>query len=255
MLEYPIVFGSSYESHQHSLNTLNALFEYDDFMQSIDSLVDLGCGEGLDLEWWATRETRDENPEPLNIDCVGIDVRPDLTVAREYPNIVYERQDFERPYKGNRKFDVAWSHNAFQYALDPFVTLRNVYNMLNPGGMFVLIVPQTTNMVYNQQAFEQLDGVYHNYTLVSLIHLLAVSGFDCHSGFFLKNPEDPWLHAVVYKSEHEPQDPRTTRWFDLMDLKLLPETAEKSINLCGHVRQKDLILPWLTKSMIDYSQQ
>jgi hypothetical protein len=85
--------------------------------------------------------------------------------------------------------------------------------------------------------------------------LLAVCGFDCKAGFFLKNPDDPWLHAVVYKADVDFKAPRTTRWFDLMDAELLPETAEKSINLCGHVRQKDLILPWLTKSAIDYGQQ
>ena len=70
-----IQFSSAQESHDHSLETLNHLYNYDDFMLSIDSLCDIGCGiNGLDLEWWASRTTRDdENPEPLNIKCTGID--------------------------------------------------------------------------------------------------------------------------------------------------------------------------------------
>jgi hypothetical protein len=53
------------DSHRHSLEVLNQLYEYDDFMASIKTVLDLGCGQGDDLEWWATRTTRDDNPEPM----------------------------------------------------------------------------------------------------------------------------------------------------------------------------------------------
>lgn len=255
MLSIPIVFSSEDESHEHSLTVLNQLQEYDDFMESIDTLADLGCGSGKDLEWWATRTTREEFPEPLNIDCTGFDLYETLTIAKTYQNITYERHDFETEYQGKKKFDILWCHNAFQYVVNPIETLKLFYHMLTPGGMLYIGVPQTTNIVYNLQAFEQVDNVYFHYTLVNLIHLLAVSGFDCEAGFFKKNVEDPWIHAIVYKSDTEPMDPRTTRWFDLIDAKLLPESAEQSILKCGHVRQGDLVLPWLDKSRIDYGQQ
>ncbi len=257
MLKFPTQFGSPQASHDHALETLNELFEYDDFMMSIDSVVDMGCGsEGKDLEWWATRETRDEVPEPLNIDCLGVDLVPELSVAKHHPNISYQRQDFERPLKGDRKFDIVWCHNSFQYAISPMDTLSNFWGALNPGGMLALIVPQFANVVYNKMEYEQPDGVYHNYTLVSLIHMLAVTGFDCKAGFFLKDLEDPWLHAVVYKADDVRMgNPRTLRWYDLLDMGLLPDSAEESIKKCGHVRQRDLVLPWLNKSFIDYSMQ
>ena len=61
-------FTNAQASHAHSLEILDALYQYDDFMASIKTLADLGCGkEGLDLEWWATRTTRDQSPVPLNI--------------------------------------------------------------------------------------------------------------------------------------------------------------------------------------------
>ena len=64
-----MTFATQGDSHQHSLETLNQLYEHDDFMYSITSVVDLGCGLGDDLKWWGTRTTRDTPAEPLKIQC------------------------------------------------------------------------------------------------------------------------------------------------------------------------------------------
>jgi hypothetical protein len=84
--------------------------------------------------------------------------------------------------------------------------------------------------------------------------MLAVTGWDCKNGFFLKNPQDPWLHAIVYKSEYKPMDPRTTDWFKLKELGLLPETAERSVYAHGELFQHDLVLPWLDHGLRDLGQ-
>ena len=90
-----ITFATAEQSHMHSLQTLNALYEYDDYMESIGTLVDLGCGAGLDLAWWASATTRDETPRPLNIECVGVDQNENLSIAKKYPNTTYQRGNFE----------------------------------------------------------------------------------------------------------------------------------------------------------------
>jgi len=250
----PLQFGSEADSHAHSLSILNLLREYDDFMMSIDSVADMGCGTGKDLEWWATQTTRDDNPEPLNINCVGYDTLDKLLVEDRHDNILYSQRDFETEVTGTQ-YDIIWSHDSFQYAINPLQTLAQWNKMLTPGGMLMLSVPQSTNVVFNKQEYNQVDGTYFNYTLVSLIHMLAISGFNCDIGFFQKNANDPWINCVVYKSEHEPMDPRTTRWYDLVDKELLPKTAVDSINACGHLRQQHLVLPWLDKSNTDFGQQ
>jgi SAM-dependent methyltransferase len=239
------------QSHQHSLTVLNTLYEYDDFMESINTLVDLGCGDGLDLEWWATRTTRDETPEPLNIKCTGIDVRENLPLAHKYTNIVYQRTDYENITYSSKtaKFDVLWCHNAFQYCINPVATLNHWWHIANDGAMLILMLPQTTNIAQRQQIFTQGSGCYHHYTLVNLIHMLSVNGWDCGSGFFLKRPDDPWLHAIVYKSTCEPFDPKSTSWHQISEAKLLPECAEKSIYAHDFLRQQDLVLPWIDKSI------
>ena len=247
-------FGSPEQSHQHSLETLNTFYEFDDFMESVGSLIDMGCGAGLDLEWWATRTTRDENPQPLNIDCTGIDRPLALPMAKKHRNIRYISQDFADPIRVNdKRFDLIWCHDAFQYVVDPFTTLSRWRDITAPGGMLVLIVPQTTNLAFNRQEFEQASGCYWHWTLVNLMHVLAVAGWDCRLGFFKKNLNDPWLHAAVYRSDHTPMDPAKITWYELAERNLLPESAVACINRHGYVKQKELILPWLDKSVTSFT--
>lgn len=249
----PGYFSSPDLSHAHSKLTLEALYEYDDFMESVGIMADLGCGQGLDLEWWATRTTRDEKRKPLNIRCVGIDRLDRLTMAERYPNIQYQSQDFETSLlRQKRKFDVLWCHDAFQYVTNPFDTLAVWRDAMNKDGMLVVIVPQSTNLEFRTQAFDQRDYCYFNWTMVSLMHVLAVSGFDCQGGFFKKMPQDPWLHAVVYRSEIAPQNPKTTSWYHLAEQGLLPQSASDSINRHGYLRQRDLVLPWLDRSLMSF---
>jgi len=225
-------FRNPEDSHAHSLETLNWLYEHDDFMMSIDTLADLGCGTGFDLEWWATRTTRDENPEPLNIKCTGVDLIDTPSVARKYSNTTYQRNDFETQVHTlkKKKYDVLWSHDSFQYAIHPLETLKLWRTIAEPGAMLVLIVPQTTSIEYRKLSFVQPSGCYYHYTLVNLIHMLAVTGWDCNAGFFKKSANDPWLHAVVYRSETEPVDPKIS-WYSLAETGLLPESAVASINM------------------------
>ena len=252
-----MTFRNHDESHAHSLQTLDTLFEYDDFMESIGTLVDLGCGSGLDLEWWATRTTRDDIPIPLNIRCTGIDQGPAPAVVRKYANIVYNILDFESTEKMSKKskFDVLWCHDAFQYCVNPLATLAKWNHIAEDGGMLIMAVPQTTNIDIRQLSFVQPSGCYYHHTVVSLIHMLAVNGWDCKSGFFLKKPNDDFVHVIAYKSDHAPMDPKTTTWYELAEKNLLPDTAAASVQRHGYVRQQDLVLAWIDKSLSWLGQQ
>jgi hypothetical protein len=84
--------------------------------------------------------------------------------------------------------------------------------------------------------------------------MLSITGWDCAPGFFLKRANNPWLHAVVYRSNIEPMDPKTS-WYHLAETGLLPESAMVSINKYGFLNQSDLVLPWLDKNLIWYGQQ
>ena len=246
-----MTFATPQQSHAHSRRILDMLYEYDDFMGSISTLVDLGCGTGTDLEWWATRTTRDDNPQPLNILCKGLDIAPALSLADRLPNVKFHSQDFEQPLEllDGKRYDVMWCHDAFQYCTNPLATLAHWWEAAADDAMLVISVPQTTNIYRGHQHFTQETGVYHHYTMVNLIHMLAVSGWDCKNGFFLKEANDPWLNAVVYKSATKPMDPKTTTWYDLAELDLLPGSAAACVQKHGEVRQSELTLIWLNKAL------
>jgi SAM-dependent methyltransferase len=245
------MFAHPGDSHQHSLKTLNQLFEYDDFMGSIRTMIDLGCGTGDDLIWWATRNTRDENPIPLDIRCTGIDQFENLVVSHKHKNITYQQGNFEdsiqHPTDG---FDVLWCHDAFQYARNPLQTLSNWWHIASPGAMLVLTVPVTQQIHRGQLSYTLPNRCYYHHTMVSLMYMLATAGWDCGSGFFKQTLTEPWIDAVVYKSKHPPQNSRNIDWHTLVELDLLPKSAAKSIYAHSALRQQDLLVPWLDRSLI-----
>jgi SAM-dependent methyltransferase len=246
-----IKFEKTTDSHEHSLQTLNQLYEYDDFMLSISTVVDLGCGLGDDLKWWATRTTRDEVPQPLNIKCTGIDLTEMLPQVKQHRNIAYQQADFEGKIEAPKNgFDILWCHDAFQYAQNPIQTLSNWWNIASPGGMLALTVPITQQIHRRQLAYELPDGCYYHYSMVSLMYMLATAGWDCGAGFFKQTPSEPWIHAVVYKSQHSPLNPKTASWHKLVELGLLSEYAAKSINAHNCLRQQDLVVTWLDHSLL-----
>lgn len=238
------------DSHLHSLETLNQLYEYDDFMFSISTVVDLGCGSGADLEWWATRTTRDESKLPLDIKCTGVDLFENLGVAKKYANVEYQKRDFEslieHPEKG---FDILWCHDSFQYAVNPVQTLSRWYDIASPGGMLYVCVPVSQRVHQRQLDYSLPNGCYYHYSLVNLIYMLATTGWDCRSGFFKHAVGDPWIHAAVYKSEQGPRNPHTTTWYELSEAQLLPRSTDASIQAHGFLRQQDLILTWLDQNL------
>ena len=243
-----MIFRNQEEAHAHSLQTLNQLYEYDDFMASIKTVVDLGCGNSLDLEWWAKATTRGENPQPLNIKCYGVDIVEQK--SSHYPNITYQTEDFESEITTPlEKFDILWAHNSFQSAINPIQTLANWRKIASPGAMLCLAIPQTTNIYLRDLDFTAHTGAYYNYTVPNLIYMLATAGWDCHAGFFKKPADDNWIYAAVYNSDQAARDPKTTNLYDLADAKLLPDSVEKCVKAKGYIDQKDLVLPWLDKSL------
>jgi SAM-dependent methyltransferase len=245
------MFAHPGDSHQHSLETLNQLYEYDDFMLSIRNMVDLGCGFGDDLVWWATRTTRDNDPQPLNIKCHGIDLGGNSLVVNEHKNITYQQCNFEDTLTvPDGGFDILWCHDAFQYAVNPIQTLSNWWHIASPGGMLSLTVPVTQQIYRRQLSYTLPNGYYYHHTMVSLMYMLATAGWDCGAGFFKQMPSEPWVHAVVYKSAQTPQNPRDIDWNTLVELNLLPQSAVKSIYAHSALRQQDLVIPWIDGSLL-----
>lgn len=241
-------FKNTHESHAHSMEILNLLYGYDSFLDSLQVIADVGCGSGADLNWWATLYTRDDPPEPRNYFCFGVDksiaqVNPETAKLK---NVKLIEEDMSK-FRLFRKADLLWCHDSFQYAINPIETLRNFNKNMNVNGMLVMSIPQNVAYVHNRLSFRTENYCYYNYNIINLIYMLAVSGFDCKDAYFYKHPQNNWIQLAVYKASDEYLDPASTSLYDLAEQNLLHQTMVDSLNLYGHIRQEDVVLPWLDK--------
>lgn len=239
-------FKNKLASHDHSLRLLELISLYDDFMDSITVIADMGCGAGLDIEWWAMAETRDDPPQPHNYVCYAVDKDISQLEKDLPPNVTAIEGDFNERIVP-RNIDLLWSHDSFQYSTNPLGTLKNWNESMSPNGMLVLTVPQFSSYQYNRYMNRVYDGCFFNHNVCGLIYMLAVNGFDCKDAYIYKAPNDPWIHAAVYKTDIEPMDPTKTRWYDLIDAGLVNDSVAASVNKFGHLRQEDIIYPWLDR--------
>jgi SAM-dependent methyltransferase len=241
-------FANSDLSHEHSLEILNLLYGYDSFLDSLSVVADMGCGAGLDAAWWATLETRDDPPEPRNYKVYAVDqtLKQVDDDTHKTENVAWIQGNFEQEGLIPQLVDLMWSHNSFQYAINPVNTLAVWNRQMNVNGMLVMALPQTIDYHYNRLTFRSYNYGYHNYTIVNLVYMLAVNGFDCRDAYFYKNAQSNWIYLAVYKNI-PPMDPATASWFDLADKNLLHPSVVNSLDTYGHVRQEDLVYPWLDK--------
>jgi SAM-dependent methyltransferase len=245
------LFKSSTDSHAHSKQILDLLHDHDDFMDSINSVMDAGCGDGEDILWWANAETRDDVPERHNYRCIALDktlkrFKRNKTVPK---NLHALEGDFEN-YKLSRAVDLVWSHNSLQYCENPAAVLRKFTEYLTPGGVLILSVPQTVNIEYSRWASVCYPGQPFSFTISNLIYMLASAGFDCKDGMFHKQLGSPWLSAMVYKSEHTPVVTTDTTWYELMAKQLLPDSADQAVMRFGYLPQQELITRWIDQDII-----
>lgn len=222
-------------------------------MESVGTVLDIGHGNGHDLNWWATRTTDLDDMTPLNIKCTGIDIEDKFDSKYNHHNIETVKDNFEDSKLKHSQFDVIYAHNVLQYAVNPLQTLRHWWDLARDNAMLVIAVPSSTFIQYNTIIADQHSHDYYHWSLVSLIHHLAVNGWDCKDGFFKQERNSPWIYAVAYKQPNfKKLDYRTTTWFDLAEQELLPETAVDSLNQWNFVRQQDLKVMWLNKQIFDF---
>jgi SAM-dependent methyltransferase len=245
-----VPFKNAHESHEHSLETLEVLYGYDSFLDSLETIADFGCGHGLDSQWWANLETRDDPPEPreYRVYSVDINLKHFNKEAKSLKNIHTFEYDFD---DGTvilpTPVDFIWCHDAFQYVTNPLNTLKMWNKQLNANGMLCIILPQLTHYAYNRWQAHSYNKVFFNYNIVNLIYMLAVNGFDCNDAYFLKEENNAWLSAAVYKSNIEPMDPKTTTWYQLAELNLINESMISCLNKYGYIKQEEIVTAWLDK--------
>ena len=245
-----VQFRNAEASHAHSKEVLEVLHGYDSFLDSLKYVADFGCGAGLDTQWWANLMTRDDPPEPRNYTVYSVDKNLSRIAqsAASLPNVYTFQEDIDNAgHIIPRPVDFIWCHDVFQYITNPLASLKLWNEQMNVNGMLMLMFPQATHYAYNRYQAHSYNGSYYNHNIVNLMYMLAVNGFDCRDAYFLKEENDPWLYAAVYKSNIAPMDPKTTSWYDLADAGLLNDSVVDCVNRFGYVKQEEIITAWLDK--------
>ena len=240
---------------RHSLGILNLIQQYDIFLESIRHVVDMGCGTGEDIHWWATLMNNEDPPQPYNFNCFAVDRDPSkLAQVPDLKNIHKFNNNFDDPHLFPVPVDFIWAHDCLQYSTNPLRTLEMWNSYMNINGMLVVSVPQHTGVEYDKYYSRGYNGCYIHYTPVSLIYMLAVNGFDCRDAYLLKKFQDPWIQMAVYKTDVPPMEPSTTTWFDLIEKNLLHPSIVDSLHANGFLKQEEICMPWLDKELyfIDY---
>jgi len=132
-------------------------------------VLDIGCGKGAFL-----RSFRDHRPE---WHCVGIEPsREEAELARCDGHLeVHEGMLGSAPLD-RESFDLVAIMHVFEHVPRPLETLHQIRDLLKPGGMLFIEVPNTAdlNMFYDLLLFEHL---YH-FTPETLVWLLSREGFE-----------------------------------------------------------------------------
>lgn len=248
-------FESHNHSHQHSLATLELLEEFTSFMESIDTVVDMGCGYGHDVFWWATRRDPEPPHVPRNYNVIGVD----NTVSRQNPNLAncanveIKVADFETVDLPAGTVDLLWCHNSFHFVKNPLATLQHWNSLISNGGFIYLCLPYTVNRHYNQFSGKTQSHSFFHYMPSNIIYMLACAGFDLSDSRFVKFDGDVFFHIAGYKDTSKVNYNLT--WYELAETGRLPSSLCSTIQRKGYVDDYELVGEWFNGSRCSFDKQ
>lgn len=230
-----------------NLETLNILNQYQDFIDNIHVVADMGCGNGNDALWWANLTTH--NDEHRNIKVNAIDRHIDNSLIKTHPNIKYTQADFSNTGLVDDSHDFVWAYNSLQYSLNPIQTLSHWQDILKPEGMLLVTVPYNFYVDNHRNVkvdAEYQHSCYFNWTMGNLIMSLAVTGFDCRNSHFKIDKNNKYIQAAVYKLPGKLNV--NLDWYEMCDKKMLPLCLEEAIMKNGNFKESDIICEWIDRT-------
>ncbi|HAU99223.1 MAG: hypothetical protein UX04_C0001G0082 [Microgenomates group bacterium GW2011_GWF2_45_18] len=166
----------------------------------IDSILDIGCGEGLMLDRLTDRSNH----------LVGIDILESrLFKARKntHSKIQYLNHDLDTPLPfEDATFQIVTCSSVLEYTLDPFFIFKEIFRVLMKNGILILEVP---NIAYLIERMKLLFGILpgsahahgwqggrlHQFTFQSLHVALTAENFSeirNHASGFIYQIREFW---------------------------------------------------------------
>jgi len=77
---------------------------------------------------------------------------------------------YAETFETKRTFDVVWMSHVLEHTSDPYLAVNKIYDVLNPGGMFFVEVPNCYNYHIAKSSFDGNPSSF-GFTLESLINI------------------------------------------------------------------------------------
>ena len=192
------------EKRRHKVNKSGWLLDIARrFKPGIAEMLEIGCSLGYTLEAAAKRGIN-----ALGTDISGYAVNYCRNLGFNAENITVEKIIEEQ-----KSFDLVFMQHVLEHFPDPFEILQKCHRLLNPGGLVLIMVPNSeyrnARKKKAQHRFYSIDGVgaehyvYFNYR--NLRQMQEISGFKVlqqNYPFFVKGKYNPvfFLNRIFRRS-------------------------------------------------------
>jgi ubiquinone/menaquinone biosynthesis C-methylase UbiE len=121
------------ESQQHNILTEMAVQRFIiPNKQTIENILDVGCGSGLALEYF----------QELNINAIGITLNDDDLTQCKNKGFKVQLQDMSFLDFDDSAFDLIWVRHCLEHSPMPLITLFEFERVTKPSGFLYVEVPQ-----------------------------------------------------------------------------------------------------------------
>lgn len=100
------------------------------------SLLDVGCGEGFALQWFADAGW---DVSGIDFSSAGMEAMNPAMIDRSEFGDVFELLD--RSMESGARYDVIWLKHVLEHVTDPLALLRTLKALTSRGGVLVVTVP------------------------------------------------------------------------------------------------------------------
>lgn len=175
-----------------------------DRQASSNSLIEIGCGDGSFLQHAKNSFSRTLGIEPS---------RPFADFARSQGLEILDGYVVSGSLLTDEKFDAFVSRQVFEHLPDPLDCLNGIREMLNPGAIGLIEVPNGYRALQLGRFFEFFPDHVNYYSVNSLVALASAAGFNvisCNEAFnsdylelWVQLPGDPKsFHAQLLSSRN-----------------------------------------------------
>ena len=213
---YPAVYYPSLESSEHYYQKTSHQFQADKIaklgrFRKSGKLLDVGCGVG----YFVLEAVR------AHFDAEGLEFSPDAaSVGRELWTLKIQTGDFLRAEYPEASFEIVTLWQVFEHFPNPVETLRKVWQILKPGGLLVVAVPNIASIQASlfTNRWYHLDVPRHlfHYSPQTLGRLIEREGYQVkavdyvsqeHNGagvlgsvMRLWTPDELFIHKLIRKT-------------------------------------------------------